>query len=562
MSADCIREYIIHKVDEGFMGLCPTILCPCEHADKKMRLLDFATWSNSNIVPSETTTKFKLYAGSILAFLCGGCHALKSLQIEPCAKDYECAVNYLTGYFKQPSDSLSIERLLDCLRQYSLGELTVNEAFVETTEKYFTSLQHLTDRESFDIFKQILTLIADPERRANLHLRYLRWRPRIWTPCCQREHCFKCRTKDFHLGQACEDHVLALDNSILDCPSCGVYLVKGDEYFFKKVMLCLIILIMYLGDGCNTITCVCGKQFSWASEKEIMERALAFYRNHPLQTVQYCVAALVGENNSDINDAKAWQTRHRYEVSQGFLNYWQSKYKFCPHQAAALKLQESVLNDGVREAVSIWYSKFSAEVDECKARNIEALRSIFLTMYPNEATRTKDALSYLKRLPDALSTDDAFVALDDGSRRISLFDSKLIASMRLWLKEHPVEQALALQELERTASQQFLFLYGANYPSLCALFRSHTPLVGNWCLESSNPSLTFTNNNMSVQRVGNVSSYPAAIANLPANCDRSQIKVHIDNAPRGPNWLTVGIARKGMIPIASSDGLGRSLNTW
>lgn len=528
------------------MGFCPTIFCPCEHRDMKLRLLDYAAWSKSEIVPSGTVAKFKSYAASILAFLCGGCHAMKSLQVDASTINYDGAVNYLVRYLKHPSDTTSIGCFLESIRQYCLGELTVNECFQEITDIYFTGLQHLTDRESWDIFKHILLLVSDPERQANLHLRYLRWRPRIWTPCCQREHCFRCRTKDFHLGTSCEDHVLALDNSILDCPSCGVYLVKGD--------------------GCNTMTCVCGKQFSWANEKETMDRSTSFFKNHPINTAQCCVAALVGENDSDINDARAWQSRHRYEVSQAFLNYWHCKYKFCQHQAAALKLHDPTVNEGVREAVSIWYSKFSSEVDDCRDKNARALRTIFLSLYPNAATRAKEAIVYLRRLPDNISVGTVDISTSSMhsavSGKISIPESKLITSMRLWLKEHPQEQSIALHDLERAASRQFLYLYGTHRPTMSALFRSHTPSVGSWDIEISNASLTFSNNNTTVQRVGNVSSYPAAMANLPSNCDRSKFRVYIDSAPRGPNWLTVGLASKGMLPSASSDGLGRSLHTW
>lgn len=143
-------------------------------------------------------------------------------------------------------------------------------------------------------FKKILRLVADPERRANLHLRHLRSRPRIWTPCCHREHCFRCRTKvvllqivmdansyelkdaldynhysypsdriilqlelqDFHDRKSCDENTSSLDQTIISCPSCNIAIAKGD--------------------GCNTVFCVCGKQFSWEAEKESLQRSSAF----------------------------------------------------------------------------------------------------------------------------------------------------------------------------------------------------------------------------------------------------------------------------------------------
>jgi hypothetical protein len=47
--------------------------------------------------------------------------------------------------------------------------------------------------------------MADPERRAVLHLRYLHVRPEVWSKCCKRRHCFRCRIKDFHDGYTCNE---------------------------------------------------------------------------------------------------------------------------------------------------------------------------------------------------------------------------------------------------------------------------------------------------------------------------------------------------------------------
>ncbi|KAJ1414131.1 hypothetical protein B484DRAFT_308088, partial [Ochromonadaceae sp. CCMP2298] len=65
---------------------------------------------------------------------------------------------------------------------------------------------------------------------------------------CNREHCFRCKVKDFHEGRSCTDITSGMDHSVVSCPTCGITLAKGD--------------------GCNTVTCVCGKQFSWTAEKE------------------------------------------------------------------------------------------------------------------------------------------------------------------------------------------------------------------------------------------------------------------------------------------------------
>ena len=62
-----------------------------------------------------------------------------------------------------------------------------------------------------------------------------------------------------------------------------------------------------------------------------------------------------------------------------------------------------------------------------------------------------------------------------------------------------------------------------------------------WDVNSSNQSLTFSNGNSTVERVGSVSCYPAVFAVLPS--DRCAITVRLDDCPLGTNWLTFGIAR-------------------
>ena len=80
-----------------------------------------------------------------------------------------------------------------------------------------------------------------------------------------------------------------------------------------------------------------------------------------------------------------------------------------------------------------------------------------------------------------------------------------------------------------------------------------------WSTDISNTSLTFTNTSTTAKRAGSVSTYPAAFANLQA--EHSKITVRLDATPRNGNWLTFGVAKRGMA-VSGSDGMGRTKDSW
>ena len=137
--------------------------------------------------------------------------------------------------FKKKGNSLVNDFIQD-LQKYETNELNVDEFYDKLSVKYFSNLQIGSDIEAFNMLIPILLCILDPERRTTLHLRFLREHPRVLTNCCRREHCFKCKTKEWHSGKTCEENTNTLANEIIDCPSCNLYLTKSD--------------------GCNTVSCV------------------------------------------------------------------------------------------------------------------------------------------------------------------------------------------------------------------------------------------------------------------------------------------------------------------
>ena len=95
-------------------------------------------------------------------------------------------------------------------------------------------------------------------------------------------------------------------------------------------------------DGCNTIICLCGKQFSWSAEKENTDRCLQFLQSYPVDT-----------STAVCQQAHAWQLRNRQEVSQALQKWFMKKFDPCPSQSCVM-LKLEAQPEGVKQAVEIW----------------------------------------------------------------------------------------------------------------------------------------------------------------------------------------------------------------
>jgi hypothetical protein len=522
--SSCWAGYIDSIVQSAYMGTCPCIYCPSEshQKQKKKKLVPYEAWQH--VVPNETTKKFGSLANSLLAFLCGGCHALKSLDVgfDSSGSSAQRIRTVLGSDASQPNKTTEFEELM---RSFQQGDIPVDEAYSRMMGTFFPDLVSLPDPEAWETFLHVLKQMSDPERRANFHLRYLRDRPRIKTLCCNREHCFTCKTKDFHEGKSCLEHMATLDHSVVSCPSCGISLAKGD--------------------GCNTITCVCGKQFSWTAEKENTDRCRVFLSQYPDDTSSACAKVLCESvDNNELIRAKAWQTRNRFVVSAKLREWLKSHYPHCTTQCS-LVLPVEGQPEGVREAMELWRQAHTKEVEIRRKENELALRSIFLTLYPVEEERPAAAHRLIS-----------------GSRirgSAKTVDPKLAESASKWVETNKERYTKGIEDMEEKAAKQFLFLFGSRPVNAIQPSQTAFPCAMEWCRTISNNDLTYTNDNTTVERVGSVSCYPAAFASLVA--DRCMFKIQVDAAPRSSNWLTFGIARRGMAP-SSSDGVGRTTNSW
>jgi len=539
---ECISAYIKSNVSSAYLGSCPTISCPST-THKKKRILPYKEWAA--IVPKETTKRYSELAGSVLAFLCGGCHTLKSLDVgfesDQTGTSYHNLEKYLAstpagggaaeGNGKSKKKN-TVPELIEDIQAYSIGEFTVEEFYRHVTDKYFSSLQIMADAEAWKTFVCLLKMIVDPERRVNLHLRYLRDHPRIKTACCNREHCFRCKMKDYHEGRSCVDASGDLDNSVVCCPSCGIALARGD--------------------GCNTITCVCGKQFSWSSEKENTNRCQQFLLSYPENTSSHCASLLCSEHpNSAIQQAKAWQIRNRHEVSRALHDWFKLKYSPCVSQSCATLNLDSTLPVGVREAADIWRKHHPEEVSKCIQQRDHATDSFFLTLFPDPATQAVAAHKLVHTIHGKRFLLEHTLPATDVQM--------LVKSAACWIRRHKEQFNKGVLQHEIRQAKQFLYLYGNKMPYMTIPSCEHGNFVFEWDRELSNDDLTFTNENTSVERVGSVSCYPAAFARLVA--DHCLLRIVVDKASRTSNWLTFGLARAGM-QATSSDGVGRTSNTW
>ena len=151
----------------------------------------------------------------------------------------------------------------------------------------------------------------------------------------------------------------------MSCPSCSISLVKGD--------------------GCNTVTCVCGKQFSWSDELLTTGRCRDFLELFPSPyTDDACVDILCGNIEGSETNALAWRSRNMVATNTGLLKHWTSLYQHCPSQACALKLSNAHSSSrGLRLASELWENGHRSEVTKCSQAIDIARESLFTSLYPN-----------------------------------------------------------------------------------------------------------------------------------------------------------------------------------
>ena len=149
-------------------------------------------------------------------------------------------MHLLTGYYngEVPADALA-SALVDAFCSARGGDpssLSPEEPLDEVI------------RESM---KSFLCCIVDIERRLCLQLALFRLHPKIYTPCCDYEHCFMCKVEGHHDGETCEEvQQREAGTEVQYCPACGVPTLRTE--------------------GCSDIFCVCGQSWTWEGDPDNM----------------------------------------------------------------------------------------------------------------------------------------------------------------------------------------------------------------------------------------------------------------------------------------------------
>jgi hypothetical protein len=328
---DCMAMLIANRVNNAFPGTCPVISCPCIHQQRNKEkenvngyvaeypdrtfIIPFGTWTRwLDENDMSWTNRYRELASNLLPFLCSGCHISHTIEV-PFETDTERQQEIRSGvvYSLPETKARSFEATL---KKYLHGNVSINDFYTYLQKHCYGS-----NKMPWSSFKALLSLVEDPERKNNLHLRYLRDNREFRTPCCDTMHCWSCKSKP-HPGFTCEINQNKLDSEILECLGCGVHISKGD--------------------GCDSVKCPCGRWINWAQEKrqqELSNRFIkAFPRDTPLAAAAYMydipklgmVSGLVKSTDksqfiAELPNARAFRQRNQIEVDRIMLDMFQRR---------------------------------------------------------------------------------------------------------------------------------------------------------------------------------------------------------------------------------------------
>ncbi|CAB1120973.1 unnamed protein product [Ectocarpus sp. CCAP 1310/34] len=298
----CLKTYFTGIVEAGFDGACPRMRCMC-----CPRVV--CEWVWAPLVEATVLETFQKRAATLLSIQCGMCHSRGTIMVKPPADHcYSSALDKLMTMIASglaPAESPAATTATAITTQDSPADIesstngddksvassTCNaqrmERFRASLERYIAGYEidpspcyialeaaignpgigQAAQESRDELMVLLMSCVVDSERRANLHIRFIRSNPMIVTRCCKSLHCYPCRVVGGHYPQTCEQYEAGRGHQdVCKCPGCGVYVVKGD--------------------GCDSISCVCGHYFNW-SELVAARRtriADAFRDAHPEDT--------------------------------------------------------------------------------------------------------------------------------------------------------------------------------------------------------------------------------------------------------------------------------------
>lgn len=228
---ECYRGYVGSLINDAYVGSCPILSCPlCLSVPNindasKMRSKILPSAEVFNLFPSNAEkSKYNSMVDDLTSFQCSGCHCRRSLQVSWDREAWPKLLAHLQDPLNEADD------LQYALSAVSDGRISIEECYEKIYSDLFPVMK-TNQNEALveEIIRLTLQSVTEPERRANLQLRYFRDRPFIVTTCCQKKHCFKCKSRNWHEGTSCaENSNTFFCGTVLPCPSCGIQLTKGD----------------------------------------------------------------------------------------------------------------------------------------------------------------------------------------------------------------------------------------------------------------------------------------------------------------------------------------------
>jgi uncharacterized protein YfbU (UPF0304 family) len=426
----CVKDHIANIIGSAYNGICPAIYCPCVHSDNTKKMLKYKLWSQ---IPEFTnlSEKFTELANGLLEFRCGRCHEHSSISVEFDISFSPASFLTLDEKFKNVNNEL---------KSFIRGETSLNEAY----QTILLELLSIDKQNVENNFKRLLAFIRNPERRVNLYLRYLRDYPKVRTNCCNAEHCFNCKIYGYHDGKTCEEMNETFCNDILNCPCCGIALVKSE--------------------GCDTITCICGMTFSWEWEMVSGVKYRRFLKKYPIDTNTHCAEILVQNNpkyisfsNWDINvqsydEEVVWYSVHYHDVSKHLMNIFKNRYPNCPDQCCVVLPDDVKNNYWLNIGASKWRDRHRSQCDKLQNQHDLSVRSLFTSLV-QEKDRPLEALKIVEHI----------YVICGGEFRMSEWFTILPdihKSCLMWYYENNGPQQPMFQLHGAQKIQQFVYLYG------------------------------------------------------------------------------------------------------
>lgn len=327
----CMEKYIENKIKSTINGFFPTITCPHYHVGEQIELNDEWTSTLSSYLEERYHGKIKL----MTTFMCGGCHRITNMMDSP--------------HIIEPKNLLSKKSIfLKNLQLYDSGEITL-DIFYNYVIKYYKGENRT--------FLCVLTNMKNQKRKISLYLHFLKNNPKITTYCCNTTHCFNCKTIGFHDDIKCSEIIIS--NDVVKCPSCSINLIKSD--------------------GCNTMTCLCGRSFDWNFYKSKNTKLELFEKQYPIETAKNCALLLTTNNHNSFEIAKTWYDENSDLVDPFLELLFVQKYPYYT-EYCYFTLNDNDLSFGLLKGKNIWKKNNLQKIQQVERERDSISLKLFLTL--------------------------------------------------------------------------------------------------------------------------------------------------------------------------------------